>query len=291
MNARTTTLPAARSDLTDPPTMGGVVTVMSPRGGVGKTTIAANLAVRCAAQLGGWAPRVALADFDVAFGSCAQALGAHAPRSIADLGPAPDVQDVRAVLVELEAGVDVLSAAPDPVAAESIDDTVFSATLRRLAAMHAITVVDTGAGLSEPALAALDVSDLVVLPVTGDPAAVAASASVIAVLDRLGVRGARLAVVANRCGAPHTLTPREIGEQLGVAPVAAVPFSDDVVLAARRGRVLAWDWPDHPVPQSIDRLANLVLAQCPVPQSPVDGPARAAAWSSIRHLRPSGTRS
>lgn len=65
--------------------MGSVVTVLSPTGGVGASTVATNLAVRLASKLGALRPEVALMDTDLAFGCATSMVGARPPRSLADL--------------------------------------------------------------------------------------------------------------------------------------------------------------------------------------------------------------
>ena len=239
--------------------MGSVVTVLSPTGGVGASTVATNLAVRLASKLGALRPEVALMDTDLAFGCATSMVGARPPRSLADLDSQVTPELLLAAVQPLECGIEVLAAPADPIAAESVVPATCARVIWLLAQRHAITVIDAAPGLTEPALTAVDHADVVLIPVLGTPSAVRATAIVVGTLRRIGVADDRIRIVANRVGAAQMMPPGTIADAVSGRISWSIPDSADVVLAARKGRLLAWDWPDHPVSVALDRIAADVI--------------------------------
>ena len=71
-----------RGELADPVAQGTIITVFGAKGGIGKTTIASNLAVALATEAH---QTVALVDMDTRFGDVAITMDIPVERSIADL--------------------------------------------------------------------------------------------------------------------------------------------------------------------------------------------------------------
>lgn len=143
---------------------GRIVTVVSPKGGVGKTTVATNVAVGIAARF----PRsTVLVDLDIQFGDVASALDLEPQYFLPDMvqGQARrDPMALKTILTEHSTGLYVICAPDSPVEADSITGEDIANLLRMLASEFAYVVVDTAPGLSEHTLAALDeTSDLVLL--------------------------------------------------------------------------------------------------------------------------------
>ncbi|MHA6509615.1 AAA family ATPase [Tessaracoccus sp. Y1736] len=155
---------------------GQIVTVASPKGGVGKTTVATNLAVGLA-QL---APeRVVLVDLDLHFGDVASALNLTPIYSLPDAtrpAAAGDALALKSYLTRHETGLWVVPGSDSPAAADSVTPEDATALLKALAQSFDFVVVDTAPGLTEHTLAALDLTGELVL-VTG--------------LDVPGIRGLR----------------------------------------------------------------------------------------------------
>ncbi|MDQ1247676.1 MAG: pilus assembly protein CpaE [Actinomycetota bacterium] len=233
--------------------------VYSPRGGVGATTLACNLAAHVARTQAGRHGGVALIDLDLPFGTAAWSLGVLPPRSLADLDGHTSDEHLGSVVIPTDVGVHVLAAPTDPLAAEGISTEECVAALAFTARRCQLTVVDTGPYLTETTLAAIDGASAVIIPISGDVTAVPAARAALHTLTRLGFGHARVLLVATRMGAPHALTPTEWAEAVGAAPSVLLPESSDVALAARRGRILSHDWPDHPYVRGVGALADLVL--------------------------------
>ena len=142
------------------------VAVFGPKGGVGRSTIAVNLAVGLAQFYG---QRVALLDADLWFGDLAVLLDLPREPSIADLvgfGEYLDVDLLRRVLHPHSTGVRVLCAPPQPVLVETIPAALPARVARVCRTPFDFVVVDTGASLDEHVVEVLDVADRILLVTT-----------------------------------------------------------------------------------------------------------------------------
>lgn len=151
-------------DSADQGTSGRIVTVVSPKGGVGKTTVATNIAVGLANRFPGG---TVLVDLDVQFGDVASALDLEPEYFLPDTvsgQPSRDPMALKTILTEHRTGLYAVCAPDSPIDADSITGEDVTRLLRMLASEFRFVVVDTAPGLSEHTLAALDeTTDLVLL--------------------------------------------------------------------------------------------------------------------------------
>ena len=125
-----------------PQKMGELVAVMKAGGGVGATSLSAQVAAKIASLNG---EAVCLADFDIQFGAAALYLDVPQTMSIADalaLGPAVGDTAFQSVLASHHTGVRVLSAPVDLMPLESVTATQVDAIARGLKKDFALTVAD-----------------------------------------------------------------------------------------------------------------------------------------------------
>ena len=143
---------------------GRVITIASPKGGVGKTTVSTNLALGLTAH----APQsTVLVDLDVQFGDCASALGLTPEYTLPDAvhGPASeDTMVLKTFLTQHPSGLYAVCGSESPAAGDTVSGEDVSRLLASLAREFRYVVVDTAPGLSEQTLAALDrATDVVML--------------------------------------------------------------------------------------------------------------------------------
>src|SRR4030081_871478 len=146
---------------------GQIITFFSPKGGVGRTTIATNLAVALH-QL--TQKPVCLVDGSLPFGDIAVILNmSPKAKTIADLIGAFDQVDaevLETVLVPHSTGIKVLLAPPTPEAAELITGANIKKVLETLRESYAFVVVDTWPSFQEQVLTMLDVADVILTLMT-----------------------------------------------------------------------------------------------------------------------------
>lgn len=145
-----------------------VISVFSTKGGVGKTTIASNLAV-CLARAS--KKRVALVDLDLQFGDVAIMLNASVKNTISDLIKEINMVDsdiMEDYLVTHFSGVRILPAPVKPEYAEFVTSSHVEKIINTLKEYYHYIIVDTSASFHETVLAALDMSDRILLVSTLD---------------------------------------------------------------------------------------------------------------------------
>jgi pilus assembly protein CpaE len=160
---------SAHSSLTSAlqPQKGKIITFFSPKGGVGRTTIATNLAVALHQSTN---QPVVLVDGSLPFGDVAVILNmSPKAKTIADLVGSFDQVDaevMETVLVPHSTGIKVLLAPPTPEAAELITGANIKRVLETLRGSYAWVVVDTWPSFQEQVLTMLDVADVILTLMT-----------------------------------------------------------------------------------------------------------------------------
>jgi pilus assembly protein CpaE len=144
--------------------LGRVVSVMSPKGGVGKTTVATNVAVGLAQRAPG---ATVIVDLDIQFGDVASALDLEPAHFLADVvhGAARyDAMVLKTFLTQHKTGLYAICAPNVPGDADKISPEDVTHLLQTLAAEFRYVVLDTAPGMTETTLAALDqTTDLIML--------------------------------------------------------------------------------------------------------------------------------
>jgi len=211
-------------------TYGKVIVVYSPKGGVGCTTVATNLAV----TLQNDETPVALVDGNLQFGDVAVILNEQGKNSIADLAPRADELDPEIIdevmLTHVKSGIDVLAAPYRPEYAENITGDQFSRVLNYLRSFYTYIVVDTSTNLEDVTLAAIDMSDILILLTTQDIPAIKNARLFLELADVLGVDRSQILFVMNRFDKRIGITPEKIGDSFKQEIVAVLPEESRVVL-------------------------------------------------------------
>jgi len=235
---------------------GKVLTVFSAKGGCGKTTVATNLAAILA---GDGRRQVCILDLDLAFGDVAIAMQLFPAHTIADAVPLAgslDEKGVSALLTPHSPGLTTLVAPVEPGTAESVPSNLVGELLQVLRAMFDFVVVDTPPAFTDHVLAALDVSDLVLLLATLDIPALKNLKLTLETLDLLNFPHERWRVVLNRADSKVGLSLSEVEKTLRVPISVQVPSSRAVPASINRGVPIALDEPNHPVSQSLRQFAE-----------------------------------
>lgn len=216
-NADSLRIAASGHDPTAP--TGSVIAVFGVKGGVGKTTLATNLAVALAQES---SASVALVDLDVPFGDVALMLDIHPEQDILDAldeAVIDDLERLQNIMVRTPQGVHVLSSPLAPDDAGALDSRRVGRLLTRLSALHQYVVVDTPVGLTELTAAALDVSELAMLVTTPEIAALRRTHACLRLLQGLEFPTNKLQLVLNRVDSKTRVSTAEAIDALG-QPVA-----------------------------------------------------------------------
>ena len=148
----------AGSETTPRASQSRLITVLSPKGGSGKTVVASNLAVGLAKRHPG---QVVLVDLDILFGDAANALMLVPDQTLADVARSLhtlDATTLKMFLTPHASDLYVMCAPEIPSEGEGVSGEQVGRILELLAQEFAYVVVDTAAGIDEHTLAALDQS-------------------------------------------------------------------------------------------------------------------------------------
>ena len=233
--------------------VGRVITVVSPKGGSGKTVTSTNLAVAMAQKAPG---RVALVDFDLQFGDVSIALHLEPEFTILNAVSGPmDPATLRAQFVKHPSGLMVLCAPDRPEDAEDITPDAARELLARVAQEFDFVVVDTGAGLDDVTIAAIEsASDLVFVSSTDVPS-VRGIYKVIDILDRLQLGTHRRHLVLNRSDARVGLVMNDIEATTGLSAAVTIPSSRAVPIAMNQGCAIVESNARSPISRALTSFA------------------------------------
>ena len=207
-----------------------IVAVFGPKGGVGRTTIALNVAA-AAAALG---TRTILIDGSLQFADVRTLLQAppDAP-SILDL-PTDRVTDtdLEDVLWHDPSGLDVLLAPPRIEMAEMVTPRDVAKILSLLRRVYPLIVVDLAPALSEVSLAILDAADTVLEVVTQEWVAVRTTALVGETFRALGYPESKIQLLVNRAADGAGIDEHALAEVLGRQPEYRVVSDGRLVVSS-----------------------------------------------------------
>lgn len=245
-----------------------IVVVASAKGGVGKSTIASNLAVGLARH----APmETVLVDLDIQFGDAATLLDLEPAHSIADAfgtSAAMDTLILKTFLTVHPSGLYVLAGDDSPTVSDRVSSSHVRHLLEQLTSQFRYVVVDTGAGLSEHTLAALEKADDVVIVSSMDVTSIRAVRKELDVLGELGLLPSKRHVVLNFSDRNAGLTVRDVENVIGVSVSVVVPRSPDVTVAGNRGEALVMAKKAGPVAKAILKLVETVAEDEPDEEAP-----------------------
>jgi len=239
--------------------LGKVITVYSPKGGLGCTTLVVNLGVALHSPD---TPAVVV-DGKMQFGDVVLFLNEHGKHNILDLATRADALDadvVNSVLItHEETGMKVLAAPARLEDADQISGEQFGELLQFLRTKFEYVVVDTASVLNEVTLAALDASDLVITLVGQDIPSIKDARLFLDWMRALEVPEERLFLVMNRYDKRIGITPERVGESFRHPVSLAIP--DDfrhVLPAINKGKLVVWADRGAPISRSIVKMAEMV---------------------------------
>jgi pilus assembly protein CpaE len=239
---------------------GQVVAVFSPKGGVGRTTIAVNLAVAAASELG---KKVTLVDASFQFGDVAVLLNLNPKdKSMAELVPeieaGGDPDSVETFTLNHSSGTRVLLAPPSPEMAELITPAGFKRVIEILRQRNDLVVVDCAAWFNDITLGILDLADVVLTLLTLEITSIKNIRLFLEVAEQLGYAH-KVRLVLNRADTTLGIRVADVEHSIG-RKVDHTIVSDGraVVYALNRGVPFVLSNRESQVSQDVFRLAESI---------------------------------
>jgi pilus assembly protein CpaE len=253
------------------PTTGKIIAFFSPKGGVGRTTIATNLAV---ALHQGTGKDVVLVDGSLPFGDIAVILNmSPKAKTIADLIGSfeqADADIMESILVQHSTGIKVLLAPPTPESTELITGAHLKHVLELLRQRYAYVVVDTWPSFQEQVITMLDVSDVILTLMTLEITSLKNVRVFMEIAEKLGYGNDKVQLVANRNDSSGGIKASDVEASLGrKIPHTIVSDGRTLVLAVNRGVPFVISHRESQVSKDIFTLAAKLSGE--------EAPAAAAA--------------
>lgn len=265
---------------------GKLFTVFSPKGGVGKTTLAINIALALANER----REVCLVDLDLAFGDVAITLQMFPSRTIADAAHLQDldVETLQTLLTPHSENLYALVAPVQPDAKDTIPAALVGRMLRLLKTRFDFVVVDTAPAFDEHVLQAFDESDVILLVTTLDVPTLKNVKMATETLDLLNFPASKRRLVLNRADDKVGLTADKVENTLNMPIQRSIPSSTDVPTSTNAGDPIVRSSPRHVVSQAITALARDLVADQESSGEESDGKRHPALPARRGLLRRSG---
>ena len=255
--------------------IGKVVTIMSPKGGAGKTMTTVNSAL----TLAGWGDpgRVVILDADLQFGDVCISLQVDPKHTIVDVARDIDKLDedlLESLLARHSSGMRVLSSPLEPSLADEVSTQVVVKTIGMLKRMFDYIVIDTAPFLDEPVLSILERSDVVLLVVDMDLPAVKNAKLALDTLRLIKFPFEKMKLVLNRVNSKARLDIGELERSLGLEVQAAVSSDKLVPRAVNEGEPVVTLYPRSRVAWDLRGVAQLALDEGDLEDGEGDGEKR-----------------
>jgi pilus assembly protein CpaE len=253
-----------------------VITVFSPKGGVGTTTIATNLALLAAER---HLSRTLLLDLDLSFGQVASHLNLQPRQTLLDLSrdeaALRDAELFRTYTIHLASGLHVLAAPPSPSLASLVSAAHVDLVLARALEAYDVVVIDSGTSMDERHTGVYGRSDTVLIPVLPEIPALNAVRLLLEQLSETGSLGSQTLFVLNNLFARDLLRRNDVEAALGAKVSAELPYDPIVYLkAANEGVPVVLGAPKSPPAEKFRVLADVVFGPVAVEAAPEETPKK-----------------
>ncbi len=276
--------PGAGVGLPAAPERGKIITFFSPKGGVGRTTLATNLAVALHQST---QRTVVLVDGSLPFGDIAVILNmSPKAKTIGDLVGGFEQMDadvLESILVAHSTGIKVLLAPPRPESAELIQAGHIKRVLELLRESYAYVVVDTWPSYTEVVLTMLDVADTVLVPLTLEITCMKNVRAFLEVAQQLGYDEHKVQLVANRNDSSGGIKASDVEASLArKIPHAVVSDGRTLVFAVNRGIPFVISHKESQVSKDIFDMATKLSGEAAEAAPAAAGKAAAPARGGLR---------
>ena len=221
-------------------TFGRVITFISNKGGVGKSTLATNAAVGLAPRHPG---RVLLIDGSLQMGVAAALLDVQPESTLTDAAAERDRLDttmVRQMATQTPSGVHLLAAPRDAVDAMEVDDALMSRIITLARRTSDVVIVDTFPVFARIVVATLDLSDRAYIVMENVVPTLLGAVTLLDVLERIGFPAERQRLIVNRMQqVSGSLSLPDIAARMNRTIDHVLPFDKQVIAAANCGEPIA----------------------------------------------------
>jgi pilus assembly protein CpaE len=242
---------------------GTIVTVFGAKGGIGKTTIATNLATALVRTTGS---TVVLVDMDTRFGDVAIMMDVAVEQSIADVARHLDEMDrdkIRDYLVQHHSGAYVLPAPLHPSEWRNLTPQHIEKIIELLAQSHDYVIIDTPGTFNEIIATTLEQASLILLITSMDIASIKDTALALEMLRAASVSEDKVKLTINHCTSANSLREDDVQRVLEYEVFWRIPHDLAVSSSTQLGQPIVLTRPYARVARSITDLAYALSGNRP----------------------------
>jgi pilus assembly protein CpaE len=231
-----------------------VIAVYSPKGGIGASTVAANLAVALQRAAGD----VVLMDADFQFGDVLVHLNTRPTRTVADVihEEGLDLELLGDVILPHSSGLRLLLGPPQPELADAITPEMVARMITHLRDQYGLVLIDTSSKLDDRIMAVLENVDYILLLTSPELPAIKSAKLFLELCDQLQFDRDKIWVTINSANQSGGVPPSKIEKILKLDWTYRVPYDPRVLPAVNRGIVLTQQEPNSPMAQAIIQIAD-----------------------------------
>ncbi len=212
---------------------GHIITVIGGKGGVGKSQIAANLAIAYASEI---RAKSLLLDFDQkSFGDQNLITGLKSKKNLkelSDFNGSIDPRSIQLFTIDHKAGFSFIGMPTDAISAGQINEEGIGKSLKAIVNIYPITIIDAGSEITPLSLKAMEFSTLIFLVASPDLLAVNQCKRMYTDLITMLFPKDMIQILVNQAVNGHPVSPDVIGKQIGKPVFHAIPKDDNSCIAS-----------------------------------------------------------
>lgn len=254
-----------------------VITVFSSKGGVGKTTVATNLAVKLAQKK----RKVAILDFDMEFGDIGSFMRIDSTNTISELleeQTTLNADNMRKYMSVHSTGVNILLAPTSPEYAGNISSSHAEKIISTLRNYYDYLIIDTELGFNSINLSCFDLSSSVIYVTGMDLSTLRRTKKGLVILNSLvGEEKIKIVVAKEE---PGRLKPRDVSRALELPLWQCIPFDQkNAMEAVNLGNPMVLDAPMSKVAKVYQKMADDIDGK---DEGAEEGPIQAGVMDSLK---------
>ena len=265
----------------EPVAAGSVITVFGAKGGIGKTTIATNVATSLVQKTN---QSAVLIDLDTRFGDVGILMDIPVERSIADLAVEEDSitsEMVQDCLYEHNSGVHILPAPVRPTDWRNVHAGHIEKIVSTLTQSYDYVVLDTPGTFNDIVARALELASSLVLVATVDMASLKDTLLAIDMLRSWNFPQEKIKLVINATNEATNVKPNEVKRMLGREVFWTIPYDLNISTATQLGMPVVLAKPQSKASESIIEMSFALSGVRQQKPLPAEGSARGGIFSKI----------
>lgn len=250
--------PGEQASAASRPAGGMIITVFGAKGGIGKSTLATNLATALVRMEAGTA---VIVDADPIFGDVAMMMDVRPDKSLLDITEHIDEVNrdtVGKYLLQHPTGVSILSAPMEPTDWRKVPAEAFDKVLTVLRQTHDFVILDTPATMTDLVAVALEKATVILLMTSLDISSIKGTKQALRLLNSTSLAAGKIKLVLNLTSADHPVSEADVTKAVQQEVFWSLPYDEEVVASAQAGHSVVVAKPESVVSQGIVQMAALL---------------------------------